>query len=381
MDGIGGPLTVGFLRANADTLHQSPDERWLLWILQDIMLLQVAGDWPASVAGEHLTEIWNLFLALREKHNPVFLVIDTADLLSPSHDLRDLLRKHWSQVLERDDLVVCVAASDPVRRAVRNTMAVLEGRLDQLRFFKDPDAALGFIEQRRQHGRRGGEEPSPADLDVVEQLRGLHEGLAELHGQDALESEIVADLEHRFRQMLLEFPAAVFYLGLRGSFAWVNRATESLFGYPASELIGVPYFESGLGTFDDLERARQILGREPGGSSVPPSEWSLVRKDGSRERVEVSAGLTSFGPKTVILCVATSLSAHRPGKSAPPRRAAGRGVLCTECHRIKDRSGRWLSPEQFHRLHHGLRFERGICPACGGDTPDDTPAPLPPSDR
>lgn len=316
MSDQGSPLTVSFLQANAETIRTSEDKRWSLWAFQDVMLWKMVGVWPAPVARAHFTEIWQTFLSLREKHDPVFLLIDTDDFAQQSYQFRDMLVKEWSHVLDRGDLLICLVASDPMRRAVRNTMAMLAGRLDQFRFYKSFEAALRFIEGRR----REPDGSTGASLrtigDVVDELARAHERLAERYEQDMLESEIVGDLEHRFQGMFQDFPAAVYYFDLWGRFAWGNAMTEAVFGCGSHDLVGVPYFEWRLAAFEDLVQAARLL---EGASASPPSwplEFSVVRQDGSRRRLEVAARLTSFGPKTVILCVATDLSRRKSRTSS-----------------------------------------------------------------
>jgi len=316
MNSDGAPLTVPILQANAEMVRTAYDKRWTLWVFQDIMLWKMVGVWPAPVARAHFTEIWQAFLALREKHDPVFLLIDTDHFAQQSYQFRDMLVKEWSHVLDRGDLVICLVATDPMRRAVRNTMAMLAGRLEQFRFYKSFEAALRFIEGRKRDLGTSTGTSLRTIGDVVDELARAHERLAQQHEQDVLESEIVGDLERRFQQMFREFPAPVYYFDLWGRFAWINRKAEEVFGCRLQDLVGVPYFESRLAAFEDLVRVARLLAAPSPGPRSWPVEFSAVRQDGSRARLEVVAQLTSFGPKKVILCIA----------SAPANRRAFGGI-------------------------------------------------------
>ncbi|MBN1835602.1 MAG: PAS domain S-box protein, partial [Spirochaetales bacterium] len=374
----GEPLSVSSLRANAETVRKAEDRRWILWVYQDIMLWKMVGVWPAPVARVHFTEIWQAFLTLRESCDTVFLLIDTDDFAPQSYEFRDLLVKEWAHVLDRGDLVICLVASDPMRRAVRNTMAMLAGRFDQFRFYKNFEAALRFIERKKRDlasrsvgadgaETTGGHGSSLRTIgDVVDQLTRAHERLALEHDQDLLESEVVGDLEHRFREMFQSFPAAVFYFDLWGKFVWGNRRTEELFGWSMRELVGVPYYESRLAAFEDLVQAARLLADTARPVLAWPREFSAVCQDGNRIRIEVAPEIVTFGTKKVILCLASDLTGRRPKKPGQGAGAARSEVLCSRCHRIRDDSGRWLSPEQYHRLHFGIKFQRGLCPECAG---------------
>jgi len=212
MNGTEQPLTVSLLQTRAETVRAANDKRWTLWIFHDIMLWRITGAWPTPAARVHIQEIWEIFLALRHRFQRVYLLIDTDEFASQSYEFRDLLVTDWSHVLDRDDLIVCLAASDPMRRALRNTMAILAGRLDKFRFHKSADAALRYIESQRRSASPVSTPAEPGIADLVDQPARYHGRMAEEHQQDMLECETVPDFELRFRELFLQFPAPVFYL-------------------------------------------------------------------------------------------------------------------------------------------------------------------------
>jgi len=105
---------------------------------------------------------------------------------------------------------------------------------------------------------------------------------------NTLEEQSVEQQQERYR-MLIEDVADGFYeVDLRGNFTFFNDALARIFGYPRQALIGHNYREfmdaanAGIAfeTFSKIHRT---------GRSLLDIHWEIIRKDGQRRHLEISA--------------------------------------------------------------------------------------------
>jgi diguanylate cyclase (GGDEF)-like protein/PAS domain S-box-containing protein len=93
--------------------------------------------------------------------------------------------------------------------------------------------------------------------------------------------------EERLREMFEHARDAVYSSDMRGRFTSVNGATEKLTGYTREELLEMTLVD--LIAPEDAERGRALMLRRLAGTHDGITDVQLVRKDGRRVRVEISA--------------------------------------------------------------------------------------------
>ncbi len=128
-------------------------------------------------------------------------------------------------------------------------------------------------------------DPSGAARNFVAQIEDVS---ARVEAEAALRRS-----EAQFRELIEQAPEAVFVADLDGRYTSINGAAESLLGYTREELVGKTIMD--IIPPEDIPRLttekQKLLDR----SRVVVSQWKLLRKDGSRIPVEVSARIQDDG--------------------------------------------------------------------------------------
>jgi diguanylate cyclase (GGDEF)-like protein/PAS domain S-box-containing protein len=129
-----------------------------------------------------------------------------------------------------------------------------------------------------------------------------------------LETEGHRASETRFRVVADTAPSAIFiYQGTR--FRYVNRATEEITGYSAAELVGLDFISIIDPAFRDLVRGR-ALARQRGEHVPPRYEARIVRKDGTKAWLDLTAGLIDFEGLPAALGTAFDITERKRAEEA-----------------------------------------------------------------
>jgi PAS domain S-box-containing protein len=99
--------------------------------------------------------------------------------------------------------------------------------------------------------------------------------------------------EAQYRELIEQAPEAVFVADLEGRYTNVNGAAERMLGYTREELVGKTIGD--LIPADEVARLHAEKERLLEKDHVEVSEWTLLRKDGVRVPVEVSAKIQQDG--------------------------------------------------------------------------------------
>jgi PAS domain S-box-containing protein len=155
-------------------------------------------------------------------------------------------------------------------------------------------------------------------------------------------AERLAALNGDLERALQELRVPAFLLDRAGAIVWLNRAARELVG----DAIGRSLEQ--LAAPADVERARELLRARPAGTAAADVELSLVTRDGSRTRVEVSsAAVRADGRMVAVFGLAAPREDGRDSVRAPltPRQeevlrllAAGRSTdeIAAELHLARE---------------------------------------------
>ena len=114
--------------------------------------------------------------------------------------------------------------------------------------------------------------------------------------------------ENKF-QTIFEFAPDGYYIcDFQGKFLNWNLAAEKITGYTREELIGKSFLDAGLLSKSQIPIAGLLYLEGITGKSTGPSEFSLIRKDGSVVEVEISSYPVTMGDEAVILGIARDIS-------------------------------------------------------------------------
>ena len=144
--------------------------------------------------------------------------------------------------------------------------------------------------------------------------------------------------EERHRALFESSPEGITLIGPDGRLQDANRAQAEMYGYKsAEELIGTyaPLFVA----TEDRERATTVMQRKLAGEKLPPVEYVLARKDGTRFLGETTAATVRDARGGVVgyVCVTRDITARRRAEEETARRAdfdemlAGLLVRVTTC--------------------------------------------------
>lgn len=127
------------------------------------------------------------------------------------------------------------------------------------------------------------------DRKEIELLTELADDLA--FGITALRTRRERDrAEERLSAYLENAPDGVYIASAQdGTILHGNRQAEIISGYQRGDLIGKSFLDLNLIDPDQMGRAVEMLRRNAGGKSTGPDQYEIIRKDGSRVCVEISA--------------------------------------------------------------------------------------------
>lgn len=203
----------------------------------------------------------------------------------------------------------------------------------------------------------------------------------------AVERELRAAEERRCRRQLEEArallasiveccDAAIIGKSLEGIIRTWNAAAETLYGYPASEVVGKNV--SILVPPDRSLELAQILEKIRAGERIERFETVRRRKDGSL--VEISLTISPMRDDGKIMgasSVAHDISRLKEEEReriklirdlsdalADVKTLSGLLPMCASCKKIRDDSGYWQQVETYIKQHSNADFTHGICPEC-----------------
>lgn len=120
----------------------------------------------------------------------------------------------------------------------------------------------------------------------------------------------------KFRTLFELAPDGIFLVDLTGTFVDGNRAAEALIGYPRQELIGKNLFNLNLLSPDDLTQAAASLAHSAQGLATGPQQYTLLRKDGSRQPVEIRSFPITLEKQKLILGIARDQTEQKKAEQA-----------------------------------------------------------------
>jgi PAS domain S-box-containing protein len=114
--------------------------------------------------------------------------------------------------------------------------------------------------------------------DILPLVQATSEQLAVAIANAHLHQTVKAS-EAEYRSLVENIPKLIFRLDLRGRCVFVNRAIQTILGWPPSAVIGTPSLRDFVGHPDDWPEA--ALARVLSGEIVPAAECRLRHRDGS----------------------------------------------------------------------------------------------------
>ncbi|MFH1594126.1 MAG: PAS domain S-box protein [Candidatus Omnitrophota bacterium] len=117
--------------------------------------------------------------------------------------------------------------------------------------------------------------------------------------------------EEKFKTIFEYAPDCYYLSDLKGNLIDGNRMVEEIIGYRKEELIGKNFFQLNMIVPRDLPKAAAELAANVSGKSTGPTEYTLIRKDGSKVSVETRTFPVKIKDKTLILGIARDITKRK----------------------------------------------------------------------
>ncbi|SFJ91025.1 PAS domain S-box-containing protein [Desulfomicrobium apsheronum] len=161
--------------------------------------------------------------------------------------------------------------------------------------------------------------PEITEVDVLAQaFNNMAESLTQDIARRTRAEKALAESEFRFRKLFEQIPSiAVQGYGMDGRTRYWNQASQNLYGYSASEAIGVKLTDliipPEIRGYVEADMRSMAETKIP----IPASELTLMRKDGSRVLVFSShAIVTNAGGEAELFCVDVDLTSRKEAEEA-----------------------------------------------------------------
>ncbi|MGB9676396.1 MAG: PAS domain S-box protein [Candidatus Bathyarchaeales archaeon] len=123
--------------------------------------------------------------------------------------------------------------------------------------------------------------------------------------------ERLRESEERLKRLIEYAPDAIYINDLQGRFIDGNKQAEALIGYRKEELVGKTFFEVGIFPSEYLPKIKEAVAKNMRGEKYGPEEIELIRKDGERIFVEISAFPVSSSGKIEVIGIVRDITERK----------------------------------------------------------------------
>ncbi len=121
----------------------------------------------------------------------------------------------------------------------------------------------------------------------------------------------IEESERRYRGLYESSPLALTVTDSNGVILDVNSATEKIFGFKKSEVIGKKYFDLGIFSPEQVERFKKDYKEALKGKKINPMEIQIKRKDGTIAWLSVQNSLKKIGNEILIEGIAQDITERK----------------------------------------------------------------------
>jgi len=121
----------------------------------------------------------------------------------------------------------------------------------------------------------------------------------------------IEESERRYRGLYESSPLSLTVTDSNGVILDVNFATEKIFGFKKSEVIGKNYFDLGIFSPEHVERFKKDYKESLKGKKISPREIQIKRKDGTIAWLSVQNSLKKIGNEILIEGIAQDITERK----------------------------------------------------------------------
>jgi PAS domain S-box-containing protein len=121
----------------------------------------------------------------------------------------------------------------------------------------------------------------------------------------------IEESERRYRGLYESSPIALTVTDSNGVILDVNSATEEIFGFKKSEVIGKKYFNLGIYSLEQVERFKKEYIESLEGKKIIPREIQITRKDGTNAWLSVQNFTKKIGNEILVEGIAQDITERK----------------------------------------------------------------------
>jgi len=121
----------------------------------------------------------------------------------------------------------------------------------------------------------------------------------------------IEESERRYRGLYKSSPLSLTVTDSDGVILDVNTATEKIFGFKKSEVIGKKYFDLGIFSPEQVERFQKDYKESLKGKKIIPMEIQIKRKDGTIAWLSVQNSLKKIGNEILVEGIAQDITERK----------------------------------------------------------------------
>lgn len=182
-------------------------------------------------------------------------------------------------------------------------------------------------------------------------------------------------IEEKFRIIADSTPIAVM-LHQDDRWIYVNRAAETITGYPANELPGKVFWDIVHPDYKTLVRERGRK-QQQGEATTNRYEFKIVTKHGVEKWVDLTGASMLIGIRPAGVISVADITDRKQAEEererpifeltdalSKVRTLSGLLPICASCKKIRNDKGYWEQIEMYIRDHSEAEFPHGLCPDC-----------------
>lgn len=213
----------------------------------------------------------------------------------------------------------------------------------------------------------------------VYDLKVYNDIVISAYDEEAIRTKLVqnaaCEIEEKFRIIADSAPIAVMLLQ-DDCWIYVNKAAETITGYPSRELLGMNFWDIVHHDYKALVKERGQK-HQRGEETTNRYEFKIIRKDGTERWVDLTGASVLIGIDPAGVVSVADITERKRNEEkleqlvlklrdalTKVKTLSGMLPICASCKKIRDDKGYWEQIEIYIRDHSEAEFTHGICPDC-----------------
>ena len=150
---MGGPsipekLTLDWIEKHSH-IHLKGDRlRWTITAWRNVIFLKINQDWTPDEITGYVDLLSELPSILSDQWPRIYFVFDLSRMGFRKEDAHLYLRTNWLQLLDRENMRVCIVEESRMRRLIWRSLYKGIGKLDRIELFAGCDEAFEWVREQ-----------------------------------------------------------------------------------------------------------------------------------------------------------------------------------------------------------------------------------------